>query len=192
LTVCKGKLKILPIFYPNTEMSRLANVHKTLLEMFAQRGYHDVDSTEENRILAVTTDGTQVCAYSNIIQKLNADTIKSYIASLQSASISHGLLVFDGTVTPIVKNIVENLPDLQMNIELFAADDLQYNITEHKLVPKHILMSKEEILAFKKKFGVKIPKMLRSDPISRFYGLQKGDIVKVIRREGHVSFRLVK
>jgi len=79
-----------------------------------------------------------------------------------------------------------------MNIELFQADDLQFNITQHKLVPKHIRMNKEEMKDFREKYGTNIPILLRTDAVSRFYDFAKGEIIKIIRRDGFVSYRIVR
>jgi DNA-directed RNA polymerase I, II, and III subunit RPABC1 len=160
--------------------------------MFTQRGYTDIDESEDNRILATKPDGNQVCAFSPIIEKLNVAEIHNHIALLQKAEINHGLLVFEGIPTPAVKNVVANTPDLKMNIELFQADDLQFNITEHNLVPKHIRLSKEEARDFKEKYGTDIPIIKTDDAVSRFYDFGKGEIIKVIRRDGFVSYRIVR
>jgi DNA-directed RNA polymerase subunit H (RpoH/RPB5) len=173
-------------------MSRSSNVRKIIIEMFNQRGYSDIDDSEDNRVLATKLDGNQVCAFSTIIEKLNVAEIHNYIAQLQKANISHGLLVFEGIPTPAVKNVVTNTPDLMMNIELFQADDLQFNITEHRLVPKHIRLTKDETKEFKEKYGTDIPIIKTDDAVSRFYNFSKGEIIKIIRRDGFPSYRIVR
>lgn len=172
--------------------TRSNNVRKIIMEMFIQRGYTDIDDSEDNRILAIKLDGAQVCAFPSIIEKLNVAEIHNHIAILQKAEINHCLIVFDGIPTSAVKNVVSNTPDLKINIELFQADDLQFNITEHKLVPKHVRMTKEEIKEFREKYGTNIPVLLRTDVVSRFYDFAKGEIVKIIRRDGFVSYRIVR
>jgi DNA-directed RNA polymerase subunit H (RpoH/RPB5) len=174
------------------EQIRLENVRRTILEMFEQRGYTDIDSSEDNRILATKSNGDQICAYSHIIQKLNVGEIKTYIALLQTLNIPHCILVYDGVFTPAVKSIMEHMPSLNLNIELFSADNLQFNVTKHVLVPTHILLDKNEANEFKKKYGKKLPVILRSDPIAKFYDYHRDDIIKIVRRDGHVMYRVVK
>jgi DNA-directed RNA polymerase I, II, and III subunit RPABC1 len=116
----------------------------------------------------------------------------NYISILQENKIEHGLIIFEGSPTSTVKNVIGNTPALGINIELFTADDLQFNITKHKLVPKHIRLSKEEAKQFKEKYGVNIPKLLRIDPVCRFYDFSTGDIIKIVRRDGFISFRIVR
>ena len=172
-------------------MSRSDNVRKIIMEMFTQRGYSDIDE-DDNRIIAIKPDGTQICAFSTIIEKLNVAEIHNHVAILQKDEINHGLIVFEGNPTSAVKNVVANTPDLKMTIELFQADDLQFNITEHKLVPKHIRISKEETKEFKEKYGTDIPVIKTDDAVARFYNFCKGEIIKIIRKDGFVSYRIVR
>ncbi len=179
-------------------MNRGENARRIILEMFEQRGYTDIDSSDEIRVLAVKKSGDQICAYTTIISKLNVAEIKFYIGLMQTTNIPHCILIYDGSFTPAVKSIMEHIPNLHteqgtsLNIELFSADDLQFNITKHILVPKHILLEREESISIQKKYGVKIPIILRSDPIAKFYNYHLGDIVKILRRDGHVMYRIVK
>jgi len=173
-------------------MSRQEKIREIICEMFSQRGYTDIDSSDENRITAEKSDGNSVCAFTVIIAKLNVAEIHMHISILQKEKINHGLIVFDGIPTPAVKNVIGNTPNLDINIELFDVNDLQFNITKHRLVPLHIPLDKEDAKEFKQKYGMDIPVLLRSDPVSRFYDFAKGDIIKIIRRNGFVSFRIVR
>uniref|UniRef100_A0A6C0EJG5 RNA polymerase subunit H/Rpb5 C-terminal domain-containing protein n=1 Tax=viral metagenome TaxID=1070528 RepID=A0A6C0EJG5_9ZZZZ len=161
-------------------------VRQTILEMFEQRGYTDIDDTDENCILATKPDEMKICAFPSIITKLNISEIHAHIAKMEEMKIKHSLIVHIGTPTSAVNNIVDTVPNMRMTIELFHADDLQFNITKHYLQPKFELVKGE----FKEKN--KLPSMLRSDPIARFYNYQRGSVVKVTRRNSTVSFRVVK
>jgi DNA-directed RNA polymerase subunit H (RpoH/RPB5) len=44
----------------------------------------------------------------------------------------------------------------------------------------------------RKKFGTSLPSLLRTDPIVRYYHFQKGDVIRVTRRNGTQIYRLVK
>ena len=112
---------------------------------------------------------------------------------LKKMDVSHCIIVYRDSATPVAKKIVEESKDI--NIELFTEEELQYNITKHYLVPKHELEYKKGTVAcanFKKKYGDDIPIIMKSDPISRFYGYERGDIIKVTRKNGYVMFRIVK
>ncbi|KAL3955821.1 hypothetical protein ACCO45_011384 [Purpureocillium lilacinum] len=75
---------------------------------------------------------------------------------------------------------VENLA----KIECFLEDDLLVNITHHELVPRHVLLSREEKAALLKRYRLKetqLPRLLQKDPVARYLGLKRGQVVKIIR-----------
>ena len=74
--------------------------------------------------------------------------------------------------------------DNEYHIEYFKFDDLFVNISRHELVPKHLLVSEAEKKQVLKKYRVKesqLPKILVTDPMARYLGLRKGNLVKIIR-----------
>jgi len=168
---------------------RQQNVTKILLEILEQRGYSDIVNCPD-RILSIDLEGNQVCTFPTIIQKLNVKEIGIYISEMKADKSNHIILVYEGAPTSAVKTTIARVSEIELNIELFHADDLQYNITKHSLASKHFLLGKEEAKNFREKIGINIPKLLRADPISKFYDYHKGDIVKVVREEG-ISYRIV-
>lgn len=72
-------------------------------------------------------------------------------------------------------------------VECFTLEELETNITHHELVPKHVLLSREEKTALLESQRLKVmqlPRIKQSDPVARYLGLLPGDVVKIIRREG--------
>lgn len=60
-----------------------------------------------------------------------------------------------------------------------------FNIFDHELVPKHILLSKEEAEELLKTSRIKpyqLPKIKETDPAAKALGAKPGDIIKIIRR----------
>lgn len=161
---------------------------QTCLEMFQQRGYNIIDH-DEDRINAIKQDGQSICAFMADTPKFNVTRVQEYIAFMNELGTNHGLIVYKDNVTPMAKNIVENSQDII--IELFTEEELQYNITKHRLVPKHERLSPEEASKFKARFGSNFPVLLRTDPVARFYGYKRGDIIKVTRKDG-IIYRIVK
>ncbi|MCD6509443.1 MAG: DNA-directed RNA polymerase subunit H [Thermoprotei archaeon] len=59
------------------------------------------------------------------------------------------------------------------------------NIFDHVLVPKHILLSKEEAKKVLRELHVNpwdLPWMRASDPAARALGAKPGDLIKIIRK----------
>jgi DNA-directed RNA polymerase I, II, and III subunit RPABC1 len=163
----------------------MEKAYEICVEMFEQRGYTIIDS-DEYRILANKPDGAQICAFFTI-HKFNIDRLQEFIAMMKKMDVWHCIIVYRENATPVAKKIV--LDSKEMIIELFELEEMQYNITKHYLVPKHEKVPESE--KFEKKIVDKLPILLKSDPVSRFYGFKKGDLIKVIRKNNYIFYRRV-
>jgi DNA-directed RNA polymerase I, II, and III subunit RPABC1 len=162
----------------------------TILEMFSERGYTDIENGDEY-IIAKKENGDGVYAFKNVIEKLNIEQIKIVIYKLGEIKISHGIVIHEEKPTSAVKNFLADSANTDIKIELFPVVDLQYNPTKHVLVPKHVPLSRREAMEFRQKYESKIPTLLKTDVISRFYGFERGMIIKIIRPDT-ISYRIVK
>lgn len=162
----------------------------TVLEMFSQRGYKDIENGDEF-IIAKKENGDGVCTFKNVIEKLNIEQIKFVVHKLGQIEISHGIIIHEEKPTSAVKNFLADSANTDIKIELFPLIDLQYNPTKHVLVPKHIPLTRREAVEFRQKYDCKIPTLLKTDVISRFYGFERGMIIKIIRQDT-ISYRIVK
>jgi len=175
----------------------MEKAYETCVEMIEHRGYIIIDQDDE-RILAtrenrITKKEEQICVFITNTSKFNVESIQEYISMMKKMDVWNCIIVYRDSATPVAKKIIEETKD--MNIELFTEDELQYNITKHVLVPKHEIAFKKGTVGcvnFKKKYTDNIPIILKSDPVSRYYGYEKGDIIKITRRNGFVVFRVVK
>ena len=78
------------------------------------------------------------------------------------------------------------------------AEAEEFNILNHELVPKHIILNQEERKEVLDKYKIKpenLPKILLSDPAVKASKAKEGDIIKLIRKSRtagtSVYFRVV-
>jgi DNA-directed RNA polymerase I, II, and III subunit RPABC1 len=109
---------------------------------------------------------------------------------IKIVGINHGIIIYRDNATPVAKKMIQN--NTNICLELFKEEELLYNITKHILVPIHEYLSESDTIEFKKKFGTKIPVILSTDVIARFYNFKKGSIIRIIRKDDYVVYRIVK
>jgi DNA-directed RNA polymerase subunit H (RpoH/RPB5) len=71
-------------------------------------------------------------------------------------------------------------------ISIINLDRLQFNITKHKLVPKHFILNKEQEQLFFQQYNIinpksQLPTISRFDPVAVSIGLRPGQICKINR-----------
>lgn len=167
----------------------MEKAHRICIEMLQQRNYEIVDDGED-KIVALKPDGTQMIVFFADSNKFNVKNIQVYISLMNDLQIFHAIIVYKEGVTSFTKKAIEQ--SMEMKFELFAEKDLQYNITKHRYQPKFDPLTMEEALELKKTYGNSFPIMRKDDPIAKFYNYQKGDIIRITRNSGYVSYRVVK
>ncbi|AES81251.1 putative DNA-directed RNA polymerase [Medicago truncatula] len=87
---------------------------------------------------------------------------------------------------------------LSFKVEIFQITDLLVNATKHVLKPKHQVLTDKQKKNLLKKYDIQekqLPRMLQTDAIARYYGLQRGQVVKVTYTgeitQMHVTYRCV-
>jgi len=142
--------------------------------------------------------------------KIYSEGIKVYIAryfmeenlEVRSFDLSRSYLkqILNETLKQIVSgippktDIIIIIPDVFFNkisvenkltdlISLFCESSFKFNPTKNKLTPKHVRASQEDIqlLRSKKIENRHLPIILENDPICRWYGFHKGEIIKIYR-----------
>ncbi|CAH2063886.1 unnamed protein product [Thlaspi arvense] len=122
--------------------------------------------------------------------------IRSVAAEVLSQETITGLiLVLQSHVTNQALKAIELF---SFKVEIFQITDLLVNVTDHVLKPRHRILNDEEKAALLKKFSIEekqLPRISKKDAVVRYYGLEKGQVVKVSYRgeltESHVAYRCV-
>ncbi|GAU94441.1 hypothetical protein RvY_06213 [Ramazzottius varieornatus] len=205
------------------ESYRLWRARKTVLQMCHDRGYliaqHELDQTLEgftevfgdkpatekkpsrNDLLILaqhSQDPTeQMLIFWPDDGKVGIKTIKTYFQQMQEQSVSRAVIVIRQGMTPSAKTALSDMAPKYI-MEHFTEAELMFNVTEHELVPKHILLTPEEKQELLTRYKLKehqLPRMQLGDPVARYFGLKRGQVVKIIRTSEtagrYVTYRLV-
>jgi DNA-directed RNA polymerase subunit H (RpoH/RPB5) len=124
-------------------------------------------------------------------EKMGIETLKYVIAFCESINIKNSIIIHQNLVTSNCKKVIESL--FQYNIEIFELDHFQYDITKlYYYIPHEKVDDETTISIIKEKYKCKIPILLKSDAICRYFNFKRGDIVKVTRGENNICYRIVK
>lgn len=122
--------------------------------------------------------------------------MRSFAQHLTASNFHTGILVTNVNITAAALKIIPAVAR-ETRIECFVEQDLLVNITHHELVPKHVLLSKEErtkLLARYRLKDTQLPRIQVLDPVARYLGLRRGQVVKIIRKSEtagrYASYRL--
>lgn len=151
-------------------------------EAFVER-FGDVPKRNDQTILAEHESDAkdQIFVFLPDEEKVGVKTIKNYCELMQEANVSRAILVVKTNVTPHARQALNEMP---YNIEYFRDNELLVDITDHKLVPTHIPLSPEDKAALLKRYKLKdsqLPRIQKTDPVARYFGLKVGDVVKIVR-----------
>ncbi len=179
-------------------------IYRTVREMITDRGYtnqltgHLVETRDQFMALLVSNgtiekdDLAFTCRNPNdratlmvVFAKDESIGIKPIVQLLEQMvadKMRHCLFVYPKSVTaPAKKHILKG----KLWIELFSEDELVLNITKHKLMPKHTLLTPQEKEEFLVQSGLKeaqLPRILPTDPMAKYLGARRGDIIRIVRR----------
>ena len=187
----------------NSHIISILNSRKNLLDILEKRSYnvnnYRNDGINEIGILLEQDQLDMLCENSS-----NKIYIKYYINKILKPqniyNIIEDLFYLDSVLEKkddliiVIKDepndtLIQTIKDIWMNeniyISLISIKRLQFNILEHSLVPKHIILNKKEEEEFKKQYNIldnsQIPTISYFDPVSLVMGIRPENIVKIER-----------
>ena len=165
--------------------------YQVCLEMLRQRDYI-VTKENDDHILATKPNGEPMATFFSDIPKFNVKAIQMYIKAMNDMDLTHSIIVYKEGVTSFTRKAIAKSIDLKF--ELFAEKDLQYNITQHRLQPIFEKLESKEAKDFVKTYGIKFGVMRVDDPIARFYGYERGSVIRITRENQNkfITYRIVK
>ena len=185
----------------------MANVKKVQLEMLADRGYiiskdelwlledNDNSSFEQKRIKWNNTykniDNTRTIYVHYLSGDSMIEDVRFFV--LQMEKNSEGIIIGDSEqIKTINKKIYqEELKKIKFtkSIQIFDHDELTYNVTKSIYVPKHELISMDDIIHFVHKDQLSL--IYTTDPISKYYNWSVGDVIRVYEYNDITSYMTI-
>ena len=102
---------------------------------------------------------------------------------MKQENVTRAIIVVQDRITPFARQALSELPK-RYKMEYFKETELMVDITEHILVPEHRVLTRQDKDQLLKRYKLKetqLPRIQTSDPIARYYGLVRGQVVKIIR-----------
>ena len=130
-----------------------------LLEMLQQRG---VDTTVSEpldasplptEVVKYGAAGSAVVVFTVSRQRINEKDVATYKAFTLKSGGTTGVLVVAIPPSETVLNAVSAMSDV---LQIFHAARLEYNPTQHRKVPKHRILSAEEVPKYLEKYNIVI------------------------------------
>lgn len=197
------------------DKNTLYKVRKTVLEMIADRGFiipelenitfeqFTAKYNNKNVDIYINDEFQNKKIYvhfhnetKNFSKKDLDNIMQKVIIAYNDESIKLILIIKEKENSAVTKELSK---ETYKNVEVFLKKNMVFNVTHHVFVPKHILLNKDEeddVLTKYNTVKSKLPKLSKSDPIAKYYGLKTDQVCKIIRKSPEVGesiyYRLVR
>lgn len=126
----------------------------------------------------------QIIVFFAAGDKVTKEQIGLFTTRMMQGNIRRALLIVKAQLTSSARNALKVLISSGIRIEVFMDKELLVDITEHKHVPSHVLLTPQEKVELLHRYRLKetqLPRIQSTDPVARYLGLKLRDVVKIER-----------
>ena len=196
----------------STESSRLFRVQKTCWKMLKKRGYNVdqsyIDMTPDEflnefgespareqltiQVQKLDDPEEQLFVFfpegekgdKGSAEKIGVTQLKGYYTRMQSSNVRRAIIIVKNNLTPFARQLIKEVALRGFRMEYFREMELLVDITEHKLVPEHVILSQQQKQELLDRYRLKpsqLPRIQVTDPVARYLGLKPHQVVKIVR-----------
>ncbi|PNY08014.1 DNA-directed RNA polymerases I, II, and III subunit RPABC1 [Trifolium pratense] len=203
--------------FSENEMTRLYRIRKTVMEMLRDRGYlvgdfevnmskdefrekYGENMKREDLVInkaKKNKPSDQIYVLFPEEVKVGIHVLRTYINRMKSENVYRAILVCQSSLTTQSKNFIFEMAS-KFHLEIFQEAELLVNVKDHVLVPEHQVLTDTEKKTLLERYTLKetqLPRIQVKDPVARYYGLDRGEVVKIIRPSEtagrYVTYRFV-
>ncbi|XP_042483566.1 DNA-directed RNA polymerases II and IV subunit 5A-like [Macadamia integrifolia] len=197
----------------------LFRVRRTVMELLKDRGYvvpdSEIEMTKEQFIEKYgkifkredldfsrskhNDPSDKICVFfvdDKDGKKIGKKRVEEYKDRMKQAGASRSIMILSRAPSPMAKKEME-LHKPAIHVEVFLDQELMFNITKHFLVPKHQVLSADEVKILVCRYHLKLlqlPRIQVNDPVARYFGLVPGQVLRISRSSEtagkYVSYRV--
>jgi len=139
-------------------------------------------------------DKSPIMVWYPKVPRVGVQEIQAFYKQMKNDNVDRALVIYQD-ISPWAKQCITKM---KIIMEQWKETELLVNITKHTFVPEHLPLTPEQkadlLLKYKLK-DTQLPRIQITDPIARFLGLSRGQVVKITRPSEtagrYVTYRLV-
>ena len=192
-------------------INKLFTSRSIIINMIKQRGYDtskyenfsikEIDSMLGGTPTKISSDVNPLDIYLEnknnkimvkfiVNQKLRINNLTNLVEDIITTQLSENDTLIIITQDKITNEIFDEFLETifqkhNIFIQLFWIETLMVDITQHKLVPNHSIISNEEKEQLLQKYNLvsynQLPIIMKNDPVAKYYGGKRGDVFKINR-----------
>jgi DNA-directed RNA polymerase I, II, and III subunit RPABC1 len=177
-------------------LNKIMKSRQTVLEMLKDRGYSISSVKELNKLvddipsvddLLLIDDDKKIVVFWLLGKSVDIQSFRYYFKKMDDLNINKGIFIFNGSMSDNTQLMAQDIIKKGNSIELFNLDMMILNFTRHNLVSKIKILNEEEKKVLLDKYQLRldtqIPKILSTDPLCKYYGLKKNQVIQFDRHQ---------